>query len=262
LKVDPAGTPTISGTTANFNVYTSNGSMAAWNAANARAAIDDVPPTIGASSDGIAQVTVAGSDYVEVPMETFAAAPNHCHRAARWYWSGWAASGNPATCRVDILDSSGVQPAIAKADHGFDDVAQVWLTKMHRVGVTNTAFYLLDQTKVDALAFRWGFSDDANPDVGLHSVLVELVTQPAIVYGVLSAEGDSFKVYVRQDPISQSAVSYLVTTPSGTRGATLSWTIDGSDGSQYVGPNTTGEKVIGAVDISQVTYIALTPDPA
>ena len=264
LKVDPAGTLTISGTSTNFKVFTSNGTMSTWDATNARAAIDDIPPTIGASSDGIAQVTAASSDYVEIPMETYTAAPMNSHRGARWYWAPWAASTNQAFQRVDMIDGAGASSTIGygPGDGNFDDVNLIWVSRMHRTGLVSTGYYLLDQAKVDGFACRWGFSSDATPDVGLHSVLVELVTQPAIVYGVLGVENDSFRVYVRQDPVSQSAVSYLVTTPSGSRGATFNATINGSPFSQYVGPNTTYEKVIGAVDISEVTYIDLSPDPA
>lgn len=260
LKVDPAGTPTISGTTANFEVYTSNGTGSAWNAANARNAVDDIPPTIGATDDGVMQVNVATADYVEFPMETFVAAPDHVLRAARWYWAPWAGSGNPAACRFDILDGSLTRTIDFTADHGADDTALFWLGGIHR-GPSATTFYLLDQAKVDGFKCRWGFSNDANPDTGIRSMLIELVTQPATVIGVLSGEGGAFRVYVRQDPNSSAVASYLGTTPAGTRGMTMYGTIDGVDWSQYIGPNTTYEKLIGASDIGQVTAIGMTPDP-
>lgn len=259
LKVDPAGTPTISGTSTNFQVFTNNGSGSAWNATNARNALDDVPPSIGSTADGVMQINVATSDYAEVPMETYTAAPDHVLRAARWYWAGWAGSGNPASCRFDILDGTTDRVLHSLADHGFDDTALVWMAGMHRPA--GSAFYQLNQDKVDGLKFRWGWSDDANPDAGIHCALVELVTQPAVVYGVLEAEGGAFNVYVRQDPVSAAVASYLVTTPSGSRGATFTATINGSDFSQYVNPNTTYEKVVGAVDIAEVTAVGLIPDP-
>jgi hypothetical protein len=259
LTVDTAGTPVVSGSAANFKVFTSNGgTMATFDATSARNALDDVPPTIGASADGVAQVTAASSEYVEVPMSTYDPAGMHSHRAARWYWAGWAASGSVATCAMKVLDTGAVVATIAsQADHGLDASALIWLGGMHR---GPSGAYLLDQAKVDALKFQFGFSNDATPDVGIHTALVELVTQPAKVVGVLEAEGGAFSVYAREDPLTQSSVSYLVTTPAGTRGATFTATIDGSDFSQYVGPNTTYEKVIGAIDISQVTAIGLYPD--
>jgi hypothetical protein len=52
LTVDPAGTPSVSGTTTNFSVFTANTTLGAWNATNARNAVDEVPPTISAAADG------------------------------------------------------------------------------------------------------------------------------------------------------------------------------------------------------------------
>lgn len=262
LKVDPAGTIVVGGDSANFKVMTSNGSMATWDATNARNAIDDVPPTIGGSSDGIAQVNVATSDYVEIPMQTFDAAGLHAHRAARWYWAPWGSSGNPCTCVFGIADTGGILTNISPlADHGADDTTLLWLTGMHKSSASQ--FYVMDQTKVDALRCYWGFSTDANPDVGIHTVLVELVTAPVVVLGslyVADADGNAHQVYVRQDPLSASVVSYLITTPPGSRGATFTATIDGSDFSHHVDANTTYEKVVSASDISQVTACGLTPD--
>jgi hypothetical protein len=258
LKVDPAGTPTISGTSANFNVFTSNGTMSAWNATNARNALDDVPPSIGATSDGVAQITVASSDYMEVAMETYDPVGLHSHRAARWYWCGWANSGNPATCQFRVGDTTAPLTTFGFiADHGFDNAALVWMGGMHRDGTT--AYYLLTQAKVDALRFQWGFSDDANPDVGIHCALVELVTAPVVVKSVIEEEAGAYSVYVREDPLTQAAVSYLVTTPVAG-GATFTATINGSDYTQHVNAGTTGEKVVGAVDIGEVTNTGLIPD--
>lgn len=258
LKVDPAGTPAVSGTASNFNVFTNNGSMAAFSAASCRNALDDVPPSIGSTADGLSQVAVGTSDYVEVPMETYTAAPNHVHRALRWYFAGWAGSTNPATCRFDVIDSTLNRVIATLDDYNFDDTALRWITGMHRSGAP---FYLLNQTKVDALAFRWGFSNDANPDVGIHCALAELVTQPVVEYIVTDAEDGDFRAYARQDPFSQSLAGVLVATPDGTRGATFYWTLDGSESSHYVAANSTWELPIGATDIAQVTAYRLVPDP-
>jgi hypothetical protein len=111
------------------------------------------------------------------------------------------------------------------------------------------------------MVIQAGFSSDATPDIGIHNVLAELAYQPAVVYGVAEAEGGAFNVYVRQDPVSGAVASLLATTPLGTRGATLTWTLNGVDDSQYVGPNTMYEEVIGASSISEVTAYGLTVDP-
>lgn len=259
LKVDPAGTPTVSGSSANFRVFTNNGTLSTWTAAGTRTALDDVPPTIGSTSDGVTQVTTATGEYVEVPMETFTCAPDYVPVAGRWYWAGWAASGNPAGFGFRATDGGTAVVSYTSVDPGFDDTNLVWMGAMH---TGNPQIYRqLTQARIDALAAQFGFSEDANPDAGVHAVLFELVIQPAVVYSVADVEGGAFNVYVRQDQLSGAVVSYLVTTPPGTRGATFTWTIDGVDGSQYVGPNTTWEKSVGAADITAVTATGLIPDP-
>jgi hypothetical protein len=273
LKVDPAGTPAVSGTSGNFRTFSNNGTLATWTAADTRSRLDDVPPTVGGTSDGLAQITVATNDYVDIPMETYALAPLYTARAARLYWWGWAASGNPATCDMKIIDGNSVvayqaSPLASGAggfDFGFDDSTVMCMTAM--LGGTTSGYtgsharyYEITQAILDGLAVRWGYAEDANPDVGLHAILIELAVQPAAIYSVIEQEGGAFSVYVRQDPLNSAVASWLVTTPSGTRGATLTWTIDGVDGSQYVGPNTVYEKSVGAADIRTATTVGLIPD--
>jgi hypothetical protein len=268
LKVDPAGTPAVksdlggAGTESNFKVFSNNGTMATWSATGTRTALDDIPPTIGGSSDGLAQVAVSMTDYVEVPMETYALAPNFVAVGGRWYWWGWAASANPANIRFKAGDGVTDFFSVGSGtDNGFDDTSQQCVACMHNATSNQNVAYQLTQAKLDALVATFGRSGDANPDCGVHAVLFELVLKPAVVVGVLESEGGAFKVYSRMDGLSGAVVSYLVTTPAGVRGATFYWTINGVDGSQYVGPNTTWEKNVGAVDLSAVTYVALASDP-
>jgi hypothetical protein len=259
LKVDSVGTPTVVGSEANFKTFTNNGTMATWTAAATKTAIDDIPPTVGASSDGVAQVSVA-TDVVRIPMETYTAAPNYVLRGLRWYVAGWAASTNPATMLLNSSDGTSQLMQVAIGDHGFDDTTLRWLCGMHR-NLSSRAPYVLSQTKLDAAYIEFGGSTDANPDVGIISVLGELAIQPAIVYGSSNIEGGAFQIYVRQDPSSASMASILVTTPPGTRGATAFWTINSVDDSHYVGPNTTWEKLISASSVGEVTVMGLNPDP-
>jgi len=260
LKIDPAGTPTVVGTEANFKVFTNNGSMATWTAAGTRTALDDIPPTTGATADGLAQVAVATADRVRLPMQTYLAAPDFVLRAVRHYIAGWAASGNPGSLLAASSDGTDQLMAVALADHGFDSSALRWLCGMHK-DLSSEGPYVLTQAKLDAMYLEVGGSDDANPDVGVHAVLSEVAITPAQVLGIADAEGGAFTVYVRQDPISGAPASYLVTTPAGTRGATFATTINGVDSAHYVGPNTTWELPVGAANVGEVTSTSLIPDP-
>jgi hypothetical protein len=270
LGPDQTDTPTITGTTANFQTYASNGTGTAWNANTARAAVDDIPPVIGASSDGIMQVTAASGDYVTIPMETYTAAPLYSPRAARWYVAGWAAATQPSTCNIRSYDGANAMMDLSNIgvnsngalDHNLDSSTLIWLCSMERDSQLPLDFHQMTQARIDALALRFGYSTDATPDVGIHCVLAEVAIQPATIIGVLDAEDGAFKTYVRQDPISYAVQSYQIATPSGSRGATLFWTVDGVDHSQYVGPNTTWEVSLGANSIANVTSVGMTADPA
>lgn len=263
LKVDPSGTPTTDGDS-DWRVYTNNGTLAAWSAAGARGALDEVPPVVGASSDGITQISVNSTNFAHIPLETYQAAPTEVLRAIKIYLVGWAASGNPATIAADVNDGvSTTNVFVPLADHGFDDTAMVWLTRVVEMG--SVGYYILTQAKLDAMRVDVGGSTDANPDVGIHAIFAELATQPASVFEIISAEDGAFTVDARIDPVSSGIASYLATVPAGTRGATLDWTIDGVSDSHYITPSggspTTYEKVVGATSIESATSVGLTVDP-
>lgn len=264
LKVDPAGTPTVSGSSTNFRTFTSNGTLATWTAAGTRTALDDIPPTIGAAADGLTQITNAVTEYVEVPMESFTLAPNYAPVAGRWYWAGWAASGNPATFKFQPYDGTAPNFGIYgdTVDAGFDDTSLVWMSLVHNRSAALNSFYQLTQARLDALAARFGFAEDTNPDAGVHAVLFELAIQPAVSVGIISAEAGDFNVYAKMHLYSGAIVSLLATTPvAGTRGGTLTWTVDGVAGSQYVNPNSSHEQSLGGVDVASVTQVGFIPDP-
>jgi hypothetical protein len=258
---DQAGTPTISGTSTNFRTFTGGpaGTLTTWSAATTRSALNEVPPLVGSSGTGLLQITAAGSDYCEIPMATLTAAPDNVLRAIRWYVSGAAASTASGTLRLVFVDTAGtLVNEIFLGHHGLDATTLRWLCKMHR---GNGIFYQITQARMDDLKVRVGYSTDATPDVGVNAVFCEVAYQPASIIGVLSGENGAFNVYVRQDPNSGAVASYLVTTPPGTRGATFYHSLLGVDQTPiYVGPNTTYERVIGAVDISTVTGVGLSPD--
>jgi len=262
LRPDPGGTVTTSGTSANWNVFTSNGgTLTAFNSANAISALDEIPPTIGASSDGLAQITLNTSNLARVPLETYAMGDNNViGRAVRVYALGWAASTSAASLIVQAYDGTNIHSMGGHVtDANFDNTTYRWLTRTLRNSFGGLP-YVVTQAKLDALAVEFGNSGDATPDVGLHWIFAELATQPAVAHSIMEIEDGSFNVYAYQDEMAQSITSLLVTTPSGSRGATLGWTIEGSSGNQYVAANTVWSKSIGATDITQVTEISFTAD--
>lgn len=257
LKPDPAGTLTISGTAANFNTFSANGTMAAWNAATALAAIDDLPPTIGASADGIAQITAAATDYVNIPMETYdAVSGGSAARAVRMYACGWGA-GSPAAATIGFRGYEGTTETVlmAAADPAFTNSTTTpgWVCKMFKPTGGWT------QAKLDALAFRVGFSGDATPDIGIHSIMAEVAVRTGETRTLF---GDFASATV--DPDSQGVIQVEVIAPVGYP-ATLEYEIGGSPTQVPVAGGTTETETIDAPDaptVKRITlYCANEPEP-
>jgi len=253
LKVDPAGTLTISGTSTNFQTFTLNGTMAAWNATTARGAIDDIPPVTGGSADGLAQVAAAAADYVEIPMETLQAAPGATVRAVGLVACGWAASGSVATLGLRGWDGTAETTLLAAADPLLDATSAVWVCKLY------TPSGGWSQAKLDALAFRVGFSGDATPDIGIHAILAEVATQPAVVVQAFGEAG-GVAAAGQMDPVTGGVLGVTVDTPAG-QGTTLNWEAGGTPGSQAVAPASSHTETFGAADSSVVTFVEIVSDP-
>jgi hypothetical protein len=251
LKVDPAATPTISGTTTNFGVMTANGTIAAWNATNARDAVDDWPPVVGASADGAGPILTHATDYVEFPLETYDASGIGSVRAARVVLPMWAATGLVATCRVNGWDGTTSTALFAEADPEADATSTpAWICKMWRPAGGWT------QAKLDAAAVRVG-SLDPNPDIMPHAVGMEVAVQVAAEAPVIGEAGGVEATEAR-DPVTGGMLGVTVDTPAG-QGATLNWD-DGTPGSQVVAPSSTHTETFDAVDASTVTFVEVVSD--
>lgn len=171
LLVDPSGTLTVSGSTANFNTFTSNGTLAAWNATTARNNIDERPPTIGASSDGLVQVTTSATSYVEIPMTSYTLTAGETVMGGRMVAFGWATNANACTIGFRSYNGTTETDLFPAANPFFDNASANPLPVMLTLADINT------QAEIDALAFRVGFSTDAAPDVGIHAIYAELAIE-------------------------------------------------------------------------------------
>jgi hypothetical protein len=256
LKADPAGTLTISGTSTNFALMTANATGAAWNAATALTNITEgPPPTIGASAAGFCQTAAAATDYVEVPMETYAAAPAGSVRAVRMLACGWAAAATAATIGFRGWEGSAETTLFATADPGFDNstTTPAWVCKFYRP--TNG----WTQAKLDALAFRVGFSDDATPDIGIHALYAEVAVQTAAAQGMFGTAGD-VTVSAQLDANSAGILGLATTTVDG-KGAVLHYEVSGSPTDVTVPPAGSDSRTLDAPDAPTVGYVAVYPDP-
>lgn len=183
--VDPAGTVTVSGSTANFATFTANGTIAAWNATTARDNTDENPPTISASADGAVQQTTSTTDFMRFPMTTTALTEGETFVGARMVACGWAASATANT--LGFRSFNGTTQTILQAgtvDPNFDNSTTnpAWCCKML------TAADVDSQAKVDGLCIDVGFSSNAGVDAGIHAVYVEIAVaqqrlQPIVSVG-------------------------------------------------------------------------------
>jgi hypothetical protein len=261
LKVDPAGTVAVSGSSSNFGVMTANGTIGAWDATGARNAVDEVPPTIGAASDGAVAVTARATDYIEFPMETYDASGSASIRAVRVLLAIWAASGTAATCRVLGYDGTAATTLFAEADPNADNstTTTAWIAKTFKPAGGWT------QAKLDALAVRYG-SNDATPDNGPIVVYAEVVIQPAAaaerVATVQLVEGrDDLQATVdaRLDPVSGGAITYDATVPADGGDAVVDYLIDGTPSSATVTAGSVDTEVVDAPDGTTVTQVGIRP---
>lgn len=229
LKVDPAGTATVSGTTGNFNVFTANGTLAAWNATNARNAIDELPPTVSASADGVVQITTAASDYMQFPMETYTCAEKEFIAAVRMVASMWGGAGS-ATGTLAIKGYDGTTEFELVANTLVYDAASptalsatdpIWHARVWTSGPGWT------QTELDNAALRVGYSSDATPDMGISAIYLEVAIGVAMQAVVHRLEEDKAITTLRMNAYNSSSVSYLTENNDGARSVQFRYWIGG-----------------------------------
>jgi hypothetical protein len=265
LKVDPAGTPTVSGTTANFSVFTANGTLAAWNATNARNAVDEVPPTVSASADGVVQTVLAASDYMQFPMDTYTCASDEVIAAVRMVAPMWGGTGTgtgtlgirgyDGTTETTLVDTSVSYDAASPT--ALAAAAPVW---RHAMWPSVNGW---TQTELDNAVLRVGFSTDATPDMGVSALYLEVATRKALPFRQITmGDNDEFTVDIRVHPYTSGSVSYLLGSTDATRGATFNYAISGTPQTPvYVAPSSTQVVVVNAASFGDISDVSLEPDP-
>lgn len=173
VGVDTGGTTTQIGT-ANATVrFTANGTLdGTHNSAAILTALSEVPPLLGSTSSGVAQQTAGAGNAVEIPMSTYTLAGGETIAGCRLYLAGWAASALAAN--LGMRAWNGTAETILHGDTaatGFDSTtAGAWYAFMYG-GVT-------DQTTLNALTIRMGYSTDVSPVIGAHAVYAEILILP------------------------------------------------------------------------------------
>jgi hypothetical protein len=260
LTVDPAGTPSVGGASSNFSVFTANGTLAAWNAANARDAVDDVPPTISASADGVVQTAVGASDYMEFPMSTYVCGPTETIVGVRMMCPEWGGTGT-GTGTIGYRGWDGTTEttfiaagsAAAGQPYDADSLTAVSSTYPRWACAMWQSVNGWTQAELDAAAVRIGFSTDATPDMGVHAVYLEVAIGPTrsqTLFGGLAT--------LEVDPNRGGAVSITVDAPAGYD-TDLTYEQGGSPTTVPVTGGTSHTEQINATFEPDTNYLAAYP---
>lgn len=178
-KVPPVLVPDTGGTaveigTANATArFVTNSSVdATFNSANILTATSEVPPTIGASASGVAQRTSGAGNAVGLPMTTYTLTGGETIDGTRIIVCGWAGSALANNYGMRAYNGSAETTLIGDVASSFTNstTAPDWACKFY-TGLT-------DQTTIDALVVRLGYSTDVSPTPGAHAVYAELAIVP------------------------------------------------------------------------------------
>jgi hypothetical protein len=264
LGVDTGGTATVSGTAANFNVFTNNGTLAGFSSAAALAALDERPPTVSASADGLVQVTTASTDYVELPMQTYTLAADEVIAGVRMIASMWcgagASTGNLTIKGYDgvTLTSLAARTFDAGSPTAVSATEPLWMASPWAMTPGNP----WTPTRLNNAVLRVGYSSDAVPTMGISAIYLEVAIRKTPVYRqITTGEADEFTVDLRVHPYDSSSVSYLVGSTHATRGATFNYSISGTPQTPvYVAASSTEEVVVNAASFGEISDLSFEPD--
>jgi hypothetical protein len=268
LGVDTGGTATVSGTAANFKVFTANGTLGAFDSAACLAALDERPPTVSAAADGLVQVTTAASDYVELPMQTYTLAADEVIAGLRVVASMWSGAGAGAG-HLQIKGWDGTTETIlvpqttttltwdAESPTALSSTRPLWMARMYKAtpGVPWT------QAQLNTMTLRMGYSTDATPTMGISAIYLEVAirkTVPFVAHRLTDDEDPEVNAAVVTEllhPYSSGVRTYTVSNDDPTRTAVFNYSIGGTPQTPVVvAPSdppvdvTVGAEAFGEVD--------------
>ena len=168
LLPDTGGTTTEIGTAnATSRMVTNSALDATHNSANILAAISEVPLVVGGSASGLGQRTSGTGNACQVPMTTYTLTGGETITGLRVNCPTWAASTTANNLGIRAHNGTAETTLFAAADYNGDTSSTpAWICKMY-TGVT-------DQTTLDALNVRVGYSADISPLPAVHAIYVEV----------------------------------------------------------------------------------------
>jgi hypothetical protein len=216
---------------------------------------------VSATSDGVCQVTTATSDYMEFPMSTYTCASDEIIAGVRALSPEWGGTGT-GTGTLGFRGHDGTTEttfvtATVTHDAGsptaYSSTEPRWMTGMWPNGLGWT------QAKLDAAVLRVGFSNDATPDMGVHSLYLEVAIRKAKTFRQVTLEDPisaTADIYV--NPYTSASVSYLITNSDASRSVNFNYTGTGSPSSPVtVSPSTSQTVTVTADDFGDIPDVSL-----
>lgn len=173
LTADTGGTATEIGAANSAVRFTANATLdGSFNSANILTAVSEVPPLIGATATGVALQTVGAGNAVSIPMTNYTLTGGETVAGCRVCVCGWAQGTGVNNLSIRGWDGTSETSLHADVPTAFtnDTVSPTWFAGMY-AGV-------VDQTTLNALEVRLGYSSDLTPPSGAHVVYAELLTLP------------------------------------------------------------------------------------
>lgn len=253
----------VSGTSANFNEFTANGTLAAF-ASTSGQRIDEVPPTISASSDGVVQVTVAASDYMNFPMTDPTLASDEVFGGAHAVIPTWGGTGTgTGTLGLRVNDGT-TETTIDAGSVAYDGDSLTAASSTYpiwRQGMITPPTGGWTKTKADSLVGRAGYSSDATPDMGVSAFYIEYARRKAITTRQVTIEDPiSATVDLRVNPYNSASVSYVITNNDATRSVNFNYSISGTPQTPVtVGPSSNQTVTVNMDAFGDVSDLSLEP---
>jgi hypothetical protein len=263
LTVDPAGTLTrTGGADTSWNVFTANGTLAGYTAASARNAIDEAPPTISTSADGLVQVT-SGTSVINIPMSTYTLAVGEIIDYIGAIFALWANSAQTATLelrgrtpgtnlQVWLTTSTAFNPG--SAAQPASATVPSWLRAKWTCDLGNW-----NQTELNGAALEIGNSTDATPDIGIHAGYLNVAIRERSTTRIYGPDDDDATVDVVRAGGSYAVVEYQVDA-GPNRDLTVRYVEDGVEVAEVVTANTTETITVDSSYFDQVGRVTFEPD--
>lgn len=231
-----------------FGVFTNNGSVGTWSAANARTALRELPPVFGSTASGVVQRGTSTSDWLNIPFDADTQEPYYVARGVRGIMAGWANGAQANEIQLD-LGSTTIFPV---QDPNFDTASTPgWVCGM---GSTSSGYWT--QADVNSVILQLGRSGDAGPALGGHWIGLEVAWVAVAPRQVVANEDAGSYITAYYDGNRNRVLAFFATAgPSSD--ATATYIINGVTYNDNVPAGTTVPRIYSAADPDDVSFVGL-----